>query len=429
MGTQMNASLRFQGGSMELKTYLREQIDWELPFPPEEYTERRNKVRAAMSKAGIDLLLLCRLPDINWLTGYDMIWNHLRNSTTLVVRADSDDTLFFDAAAHTTIVSLVPEIRDAVIFDHDPMAGADDFDIIANELAARNLTGGTIGLQFWGWGPAPSIVESLAGKLRNKGAEIVDASLLVETQRAYKSPLEIAVMRQAASATDNALEAARTAMAPGVTETAVEAVLVASLMEQGCNYPAIHTMVASGIRSGTHHSAPTNRKLKDGDVVHIDVCGSLHRYHVNTCRTFSVGKADDRWLDVMEKAAGSIDAILENAKLGDPLPRVNEIANAHIDKVDLQKYAWWIGGYPLGISFPPDWTGAHWNHWNEEVFGPTPDQLTIEPGLVFNYENQFDVWEGWPGGTGCNFIETFLATADGLELLSRLPRTIRSSKD
>ena len=315
---------------MELKTYLRDEIDWELPFPPEEYAERRQKVRAAMSEAGVDLLLLCRLPDINWLTGYDMIWNHLRNSTTLVVRADSDDTLFFDAAAHTTIVSLVPEIRDAVIFDHDPMAGADDFDIIADELAGRGLTGGTIGLQFWGWGPAPSVVEALAGKLRDKGARVVEASLLVETLRIYKSPREVEVMRQASAAADNALEAARRAMEPGVTETGIEAVLVASLMEQGCNYPAIHTMVASGVRSGTHHSPPTLRKVRDGDLVHIDVCGALHRYHVNTCRTFSVGKADDRWLDVMERAAGSIDAIIANVKPGDPLTRVDEIANGYI---------------------------------------------------------------------------------------------------
>ncbi|MEX0809075.1 MAG: Xaa-Pro peptidase family protein [Dongiaceae bacterium] len=413
---------------MDLKTHLRDEIDWDLPFPAEEYADRRQRTRAAMAKAGVDVLLLCRFPDMNWLTGYDMILNHLRNPATLVVRADSDDTLFFDAAAHTTIVSLVPEIRDAVFFDHGPMADAEDFDIITNELAARGLVGGTIGLQFWGWGPHPSVIAALAEKLRAKGANVVDASLLVETQRLYKSPREQDIVRQAAAKGDNALEAARAAMAPGMMETEIEAVLIASLMAQGCNYPAIHTMVGSGVRSGTHHSAPTHRRVKVGDLVSIDFCPSLHRYHVNTCRTFSIGKADDRWIDVMEKAAGSIDAILENIKVGDPLPRVDEVAHAHIEKVGLMDKAWWIGGYPLGISFPPDWTGAYWNHWEEETFGPTPEQLTVQPGLVFNYENQFDVWEGWPGGTGCNFIESFIVTEDGPELLSRLPRTILSSE-
>ncbi|MGY8995537.1 MAG: M24 family metallopeptidase, partial [Alphaproteobacteria bacterium] len=245
---------------MELKTHLRDEIDWELPFPPEEYALRRKRVRVAMAKAGVDVLMLCRFPDMNWLTGYDMILNHLRNPATLVVRADSDDTLFFDAAAHTTIVSLVPEIRDVVFFDHGPMAEPADFSIMADELDARGLAGGTIGLQFWGWGPHPSVVEALAERLRAKGANVVDASLLVETQRLYKSPREQEVMRQAATMGDNALDAARAAMVPGMRETEIEAVMTASLMEQGCNYPTIHTMVGSGVRSGTHHSAPTHRR-------------------------------------------------------------------------------------------------------------------------------------------------------------------------
>jgi Xaa-Pro aminopeptidase len=73
--------------------------------------------------------------------------------------------------------------------------------------------------------------------------------------------------------------------------------------------------------------------------------------------------------------------------------------------------------------------GAHWVHWGEETFGPTPAKLTVTPGMVFNYENQFDVWEDWPGGTGSAFIESFLVTENGLELLSKLPRTIVSTDD
>jgi Xaa-Pro aminopeptidase len=236
-------------------------------------------------------------------------------------------------------------------------------------------------------------------------------------------------MREAAGMADTALEAVRAQMRPGMTETQIEGVLMASLMGQGCNYPAINNMVCSGIRSGTHHSPPMHRKVKDGDLVHFDFCASLHRYHANLCRTLSVGKADDRWLALMEKSAGCADRILERIELGDPLTKVNEVGNAYIDEAGLRDKAWWIGGYSFGISFPPDWTGAHWLHWNKEVFGPTPDKRVVEPGIIFNFENQFDVWEGWPGGTGCAWIESFLVTEDGIEIMSKLPRTIRSTDD
>jgi Xaa-Pro aminopeptidase len=131
----------------------------------------------------------------------------------------------------------------------------------------------------------------------------------------------------------------------------------------------------------------------------------------------------------MEKSAGCADHIVEQIKLGDPLTKVNEVGNAYIDQAGLRDKAWWIGGYSFGISFPPDWTGAHWLHWNQEVFGPTPEKRVVEPGIVFNFENQFDVWEGWPGGTGCAWIESFLVTEDGIEIMSELPRTIRSTDD
>jgi Xaa-Pro dipeptidase len=412
-----------------MKTDLSHLIDWEAPFPPEEYAERRRKVRAAMAEAGLDGLYVVRRTDLNYLTGYDQIWDPLRGTTGLLVRADSDDTLFFDTSVHITLIGLLPEIRDVVIFDQHELGSPSDLDVVAKTLASRGLAKGTIGLQYWGYGAHVTLIEALAEKLRTVNVKVVDASLLVEEIRAVKSPREVAMMRKAAGIADTALEAVRKTMRPGMTETTIEGVLVQSLMSQGCNYPAINTMLGSGPRSGTHHSPPSHRKVKTGDLVHFDFCASLNRYHANLCRTLSVGKADQRWLDLMKLSAGCIDAILDQIGVGDPLTKVDEVGNAYIDKVGLRPKAWWIGGYLFGISFIPDWTGAHWLHWNKETFGPTAMKRNVEPGMVFNFENQFDVREGWPGGTGCAYIESFLVTETGLELLSKLPRTISSTED
>ena len=412
-----------------MKTYLRDQIDWERPFPAEEYAERRAKVRASMAGAGLDALYVIRRTDLKYLVDYDQIWDAPRMSTGLLMRADTDDTLFFDTSSHTTIVSLLPEIMEAVIFGEAELGSPSDLDTIVDTLAGRGLAKGTVGLQPWGYGIHVSVVEALAAKLEAKGAKTLDASLLVEEIRVVKSPREVAVMREAAAMADTALEVVRAEMRPGMSETQIEGVLMGSLMSQGCNYPAIHTMVGSGIRSGTHHSAPTQRKVREGDLVHFDFCASLHRYHANLCRTLSVGKADDRWLELMQKSAGCADRILDEVKLGDPFTKVDEVGNAYVDEVGLRNNAWWIGGYSFGISFPPDWTGAHWLHWNDETFGPTCSKRIVEPGVIFNFENQFDVWEDWPGGTGCAWIESFLVTENGIELMSKLPRTIRSTDD
>ncbi len=114
-----------------------------------------------------------------------------------------------------------------------------------------------------------------------------------------------------------------------------------------------------------------------------------------------------------------MNAILSEVKPGDAWSKVAKVGDRYLKETGLAKYLWWAGGYALGIAVPPDWVGSFWALPREGV----PDQ-PLQPGMVFNYENQFDVWENWPGGSGCAYIETMLVTARGLEVLSVLPRDL-----
>ena len=127
---------------------------------------------------------------------------------------------------------------------------------------------------------------------------------------------------------DEAMAAGRDAIRPGLTETQLEGVIMGTMMAAGGGYPGIRAMIGSGPRAGTHHSPAQRRAIKQGDLVFVDFCGVYDRYHVNLNRTFSLGEPDPRWTDLMTKAAGCIDAIVAEAKLGDPLSRVEEIGQA-----------------------------------------------------------------------------------------------------
>lgn len=400
-----------------MQTYLRQQIDWPQPFPAEEYAARRKKVRDALAARNIDALYVTTPANLTYLLGYDMIWYHLRNLTGLLVRADSDKTLLFDAVGHTTIVSTTPEVQEVVWFKRESVGNL--IEQIGNEFAARGLAKARIALETWGYSPHGKIMAALEQRLRDGGAETLDESLLIEQIRLVKSPREVALIRTAASIADTAMSAARDALTPGIMETEIEAVIMNSMMRQGGGYPGIRSMIGSGPRAGTHHSPPQHRKIKRGDLVFVDFCSSLHRYHVNLNRTFSLGKPDKRWADLMEKSAGCVDAILAAVKPGDSWRKVAQVGDQYVDEMGLRKYVWWAGGYALGIAVPPDWVGSLFVEPREDI----PDQ-PLQPGMVFNYENQFDVWEDWPGGSGAAFIETLLVTDRGLEVLSKLPRQL-----
>ncbi len=87
------------------------------------------------------------------------------------------------------------------------------------------------------------------------------------------------------------------------------------------------------------------------------------------------------------------------------------------DAAGLRGYAWYIGGYALGIAVPPDWVDMHRIQPTAEVL-----ERSLEAGMVFNFENQSDVCEDWPGESGAAYIETLIMTESGLEVLSKLPR-------
>jgi Xaa-Pro dipeptidase len=400
-----------------MQEYLRSQVDWPQAFPPEEYKTRVDNVRQSLSAKGIDAIYVTIPEDITYLTAYDMIWYHLRNLTGVLVTADAEGTVFFDGKGHTTLVSTTPELREIVWLERGGFE--DNITSIANALKDRGLANGTIALQGWSYSPHASVIEALGDRLKQGGANVVDGSMIVEDLRFVKSPLEIEVVRKASEIGDTAMEAARDAIRPGVTETELEGVIMHSMMSQGGGYPGIRTMLGSGPRAGTHHSPPSLRQVQQGDLVFVDFCGCYQRYHVNVNRTFSLGEPDPRWVDLMDKSAGCVDAILAAVKPGDPLSKVQKVGNEYIDDAGLRKWVWFVGGYATGIAIPPDWVGSH-------RFGPGPDGVdrAFEAGMMLNFENQFDVWEDWPGGSGAAYIDTFLMTEDRLEVLSPLPRNL-----
>ena len=400
-----------------MKTHLRDQIDWPQAFPPEEYAARRAHVRDALAAAGLDAIFVTLAADITYLTGYDLVWYHLRNLTGLLVRADSDDTLFFDGRPHTTLVSTTPEITDVVWFERGPVA--DVIALIADKIVDMDL-GKRLATQRWAHSPHSDVIDGLSDRLRHAGATVTDASFLIEEIRLIKSPREIAVMRKTAGIADEAMAAARDAIRPGITETQIEGVLIGAMMAAGGGYPALRTMIGTGPRSGTHHAPAQARVVKQGDLVFIDFCACLHRYHINLNRTFSLGEPDSRWVDLMDRSAGCIDAIVAGIAPGDTIHKIHAIADDYIDGNGLRPYCWYNGGYATGIAVPPDWVGVQRTHPTPD----NPDDRALEPGMIFNLENQFDVWEDWPGGSGAAYIESLLMTDDGLEVLSELPRNL-----
>ena len=391
---------------------------WGPPFSIEEYAQRRARVRAEMQRLDIDLLYVTSPPNLTWLTGYDSIWYRRTTPTGLAIIAEQEQTLFFDSSSHTDLVKSGTGLFDeAVFFDRrksGPAVGT-----VVETLKSRGWLNGRVALERWSLSPGGPVLNEMSELFAGSAKEVVDGSWLVDRVKMVKSHAEIDMMRRAAQIADMAMQAVSEAMCPGMTEIEIQGLAHYVMSQHGGEEPAIRTAVRSGPRGAAHHVPPSRRKVQNGDIVWVDFSASYNRYHADLARIFSLGEPDRRWIDLYDKAAGSVDAVLKAVRPGDPMLKLHDVANAYIAKVGLDKYAWLIGGYDMGIAIPPDWVGHTFHS------GLGFEALNFEVGMTTNYENVFDiVSEVWPGGKGGSYIEMLLMTEDGLEVLSALDRRL-----
>ena len=67
-----------------------------------------------------------------------------------------------------------------------------------------------------------------------------------------------------------------------------------------------------------------------------------------------------------------------------PVAELVTRTRAYYDEVGIWSNAAWVGGYELGLAFPPDWVG----NYVYEMADTDTDRI-FEPGTVVNFESQF----------------------------------------
>ena len=153
--------------------------------------------------------------------------------------------------------------------------------------------------------------------------------------------------------------------------------------------------------------------LEEGDTVSIDCCAVVDRYHANLCRTFALGEPEPAARELLDAALGSVEALCAEARLGEGPERAAAAAERWVGERVAAEKIWWVGGYSLGIGLPPSWVG-HTYLANDGL-----TKVTWQPGYVSNFET---VMVDRESGCEAASIDTLLMTADGLEVLSQLPR-------
>jgi Xaa-Pro aminopeptidase len=185
----------------------------------------------------------------------------------------------------------IEDVKQSSHFDH--VVGFEDevgmIHSISRHFEHFGLKEGTVGLEY------TFLTQSMMGIVTHPHAKPremkpKDCTPIISQLRLVKEPGEIERLRQSAIVADMGMKAAIESVKPGVTESQVAAEAEYAMRQAGAE-EFWRTYVSSGPRTSIAHGLPTNRKLKEGDLVTIDIHPIVNSYSSDICRTVCVGKA------------------------------------------------------------------------------------------------------------------------------------------
>jgi len=383
-----------------------------IPFSQTEYDRRLAKTRAAMAEAGLDLLFVEDPSNMAWLTGYDG-WSFYVHQGVLVF-PDADPVWWGRGQDANGALRTVWMTNDRVIPYADHFVQSTErhpMQALAELIASLGYAEKRVGVEMENYYFSAKAYTTLLKALPN--AELVDATALVNWQRAVKSDEEIAFMRKAARISEHLVDGILERVEPGLPKNELVAEIlrdaVRGVDDAWGDYAAIMPLLPSGPDAAAPHLTWDGRPFETGAATFFEVSGCYRRYHAPFCRTVFLGDPPDYLLRAETALVEGLEAGLEAARAGN---RACDVANAlahPLEAAGIRRGA--RCGYPVGLSYPPDW-GERTISFRAE------DETVLEPGMTFHFMP--GLWmEDW----GLEITETILIRDSGpAESLCNRPR-------
>lgn len=388
--------------------------DPQLNFELAEYRQRLAKTRAAMSAAGIELLIVSDPSNMAWLTGYDG-WSFYVPQCVLL--GLEGDPVFYgrgmDAvgATRTTYMGADDIIGYPDYLVQNPPLHAMTW-LAEQVLPARGWDKLRIGVEMDNYYFSARAYQCLQESLPQ--ARFQDATGLVNWQRAVKSPQEIEYMRRAARIVEKMHETILQRIEPGLRKNELVAEIYhTSIMGadgHGGDYPAIVPLLPSGADASAAHLTWNDQPMRKGEGTFFEIAGCHKRYHCPQSRTVFLGQPPPAMLAAEQAILEGMEAGLAAAKPGN---RCEDIANAFfavLRRHGIEKDS--RTGYPIGLSYPPD--------WGERTMSLRKgDKTELQANMTFHFMTGL-----WADDWGLELTESILITDTGVETFCTTPRQL-----
>ncbi len=318
---------------------------------------RLDHLRSILQAHDADAVLISRLTDIRWAVGFsgsngllvvDATSAYLITDGRYTEQAEREVS---EAQVVITGKSLVEEIRDQKILQkaRRVLFQSDDLTVARGERLSALISD----TQWVGRG-----------------------ELFVEAV-AQKSTAEVDVIRKAQAITEAAFEEVVGFIRPGVSEQEVAAEIVYAQLRRGAERMSFDPIVGSGPNGALPHARPSDRILKDGDLVVLDFGCVVDGYASDMTRTVAISEPPGEAVRAYEVVLTAQMAAIEAARAGMTGRELDAVARNEISRHGLGDYFTHGLGHGIGLQ-THEWPRVSYS--SESVL-PRNCVVTIEPGV------------------------------------------------
>ncbi len=218
---------------------------------------------------------------------------------------------------------------------------------------------------------------------------------------------------------------------PGITTDDIndlvhEFTIKAGAIPAPLNYHGFPKSVCTSVNHVVCHGIPTNKTLKEGDIVNVDVTSIIDGWHGDTSKTFFVGDPGIKARKITEVAQRALDIGISMVRPGATLGDIGHAIQTYVEAEKcsvVREYC----GHGIGRRFHEEPQVLH--------FGHAGSGLELTPGMVFTIEPMVNIGrssikllgDGWTVVTrdkslSAQFEHTLAVTKDGVDILT-LPGT------